>query len=148
MFNISQLNRNRFSFKCFRKMKNLLTFSTLLLAVSAFSGTDDKFIKKYAMMKIYESCFGPEVVRLIRKEMKAACAKCASLEAPPQPQAPPPPSEGIETGGVVNPSVAPPFDVEKLHQAILAYRPAVSVKKSRKIVFKSNSAESVPVIRL
>lgn len=42
--------------------------------------------------QIYESCFGAEVVKEIRREMKAACAKCSSMSnerAPPplvQPQ--------------------------------------------------------------
>ncbi|RZF48774.1 hypothetical protein LSTR_LSTR008123 [Laodelphax striatellus] len=57
-------------------------FSLLLISLvvcsSAFSG-DDKFIKKYAMMKVYESCFGPEVVKEVRKEMKMATAKCSGL---------------------------------------------------------------------
>ncbi|XP_025192734.1 uncharacterized protein LOC112592796 isoform X1 [Melanaphis sacchari] len=42
----------------------------------AFTSGDDKFIKKYAMMKVYENCFGPEVVKEVRKEMKIATAKC------------------------------------------------------------------------
>ncbi|VVC43406.1 Pheromone/general odorant binding protein [Cinara cedri] len=42
----------------------------------AFTSGDDKFIKKYAMMKVYENCFGPDVVKEVRKEMKIATAKC------------------------------------------------------------------------
>lgn len=99
--------------------------------VIAFGGSEDKFIKKYAMMKIYESCFGGEVVRQIRKEMKAACAKCALYEAPP-PSTPAPPVSTEETAqGDSQPPSAnsvfqnanPGIDVEKLHQAIMAYRP-------------------------
>lgn len=64
--------------------------------------------------------------------MKAACAKCAVMESPsvmPSSPTPPMPDGGNinanDAGNIVNPSVQPSFDVEKLHQAILAYRPAV-----------------------
>ncbi|XP_026323502.1 uncharacterized protein LOC113232860 [Hyposmocoma kahamanoa] len=58
---------------------------TCLLCVTAqaLASSDDRFIKKYAMMKIYESCFGPEVVKQIRKEMKDAYAKCSAPPPPP-----------------------------------------------------------------
>ncbi|XP_072935624.1 uncharacterized protein [Epargyreus clarus] len=73
-------------------MKTLL-FSACLLCLStlALASSDDRFIKKYAMMKIYESCFGPEVVKQIRKEMKDAYAKCSappSFDEMPNPQIP------------------------------------------------------------
>jgi len=126
----------------------------LVAQVYSFNG-EDKFIKKYAMMKIYESCFGPEVVRQIRREMKAACQKCASYETaaatPPtapspqlQPQVqrqPKPPTHPhphpqattfeIKDDGITDPqntlfANAQTFDSEKLHQAILAYRPQSS----------------------
>lgn len=95
-------------------------------------------------MQIYESCFGENVVKQIRREMKAACAKCAILETPPlgpvsiQGQSGVPTSQnennqdGTKNGPLPNEasidqenSVNPPltFDPEKLHQAILAYRP-------------------------
>ncbi|XP_050540809.1 uncharacterized protein LOC126905290 [Daktulosphaira vitifoliae] len=62
-------------------MKNILLAITLIIVLRingylAFTSGDDKFIKKYAMMKIYETCFGPEVVKEVRKEMKIATAKC------------------------------------------------------------------------
>ncbi|XP_032516294.2 uncharacterized protein LOC116769333 isoform X1 [Danaus plexippus] len=60
-------------------MVKILFFTSLLcLTANALGSSDDKFFKKYAMMKIYESCFGPEVVKQIRKEMKDAYAKCSS----------------------------------------------------------------------
>ncbi|XP_047521174.1 uncharacterized protein LOC125060346 [Pieris napi] len=56
-----------------------ITLIILLCFVAfALGSNDDKFIKKYAMMKIYESCFGAEVVKQIRREMKEAYAKCSS----------------------------------------------------------------------
>ncbi|XP_022122942.2 uncharacterized protein LOC110998550 [Pieris rapae] len=56
-----------------------ITLTMLLcLVCHALGSNDDKFIKKYAMMKIYESCFGAEVVKQIRREMKEAYAKCSS----------------------------------------------------------------------
>ncbi|XP_068628996.1 uncharacterized protein [Battus philenor] len=62
------------------------------VSAQALGSSDDKFIKKYAMMKIYESCFGPEVVKQIREEMKEAYAKCSSPpsfeEGPNSPQMP------------------------------------------------------------
>ncbi|KAJ8960808.1 hypothetical protein NQ318_020104 [Aromia moschata] len=112
-------------------MKLLAFFAVSLLFanVSSFGGSEDRFIKKYAMMKIYESCFGEDVVKQIRREMKIACAKCASIEAPPAttPSPPPPPTERPQEDGPGSNSVyqsAPStFDVEKLHQAIMAFRP-------------------------
>lgn len=114
-------------------MKKLLWTALILVFLAAcvvgFGGSEDKFIKKYAMMKIYESCFGSEVVKQIRKEMKAACAKCASYELPqmaPPTERPSPtnlPSQDMphEAGNVLYPQQH--FDQEKLNQAILAYRP-------------------------
>ncbi|XP_038208633.1 uncharacterized protein LOC119829959 [Zerene cesonia] len=61
------------------------------LTAQTIASSDDRFIKKYAMMKIYESCFGPEVVKQIRREMKDAYAKCStppSFEEPPNQQIP------------------------------------------------------------
>ncbi|CAG9782740.1 unnamed protein product [Diatraea saccharalis] len=68
-----------------------LMFLLFLCMAQALANSDDRFIKKYAMMKIYESCFGPEVVKQIRKEMKEAYAKCSAPpveEAPNSPQIP------------------------------------------------------------
>ncbi|XP_052121281.1 uncharacterized protein LOC113215864 [Frankliniella occidentalis] len=56
-----------------------------------YTGSDDRFVKKYAMMKVYESCFGPEVVREVRQEMRAASAKC-------QERGPPLPPGGLPPG--------------------------------------------------
>ncbi|KAL1449745.1 hypothetical protein WDU94_002225 [Cyamophila willieti] len=47
-------------------------------ASSAITSSDDRFVKKYAMMKVYESCYGPEVLKEVRKEMKAAASKCST----------------------------------------------------------------------
>ncbi|KAL4707640.1 hypothetical protein ACJJTC_006990 [Scirpophaga incertulas] len=69
-------------------MLHKLAFLYLLCAAQALANSDDRFIKKYAMMKIYESCFGSEVVKQIRKEMKDAYAKCSS--PPPVDEAPNP----------------------------------------------------------
>ncbi|XP_050433281.1 uncharacterized protein LOC126841074 [Adelges cooleyi] len=62
-------------------MNNIFRIVALISALRvngnlAFTSGDDKFIKKYAMMKVYETCFGPEVVKEVRKEMKVATAKC------------------------------------------------------------------------
>lgn len=67
------------------------------------------------------------MVKQIRKELKLACAKCASL-APPQevPTTTLPPEEKPQEDGIGPNSVyhnQPTLDVEKLHQAILAFRP-------------------------
>ncbi|XP_044751821.1 uncharacterized protein LOC123311795 [Coccinella septempunctata] len=114
-------------------MKKLLPAGLILgyfaIVVLAFGGSEDKFIKKYAMMKIYESCFGAEVVKQIRREMKAACAKCAAYEMPqmaqpterPLPTNIPPQETPHDTGNTLYPQQL--FDQEKLNQAILAYRP-------------------------
>ncbi|XP_066155467.1 uncharacterized protein [Euwallacea fornicatus] len=114
-------------------MKSTLLFVNIFLTglstIHAFGGSEDRFIKKYAMMKIYESCFGPEVVRQIRKEMKNACAKCATYEAPPPPttQAPAPstvePSQADAQAPAANSVYPGGIDIDKLNQAIIAYRP-------------------------
>ncbi|RZC32779.1 uncharacterized protein BDFB_007256 [Asbolus verrucosus] len=101
------------------KILILLNLFPLILTVFSFGGSEDKFLKKYAMMKIYESCFGPEVVKQIRKDMKAACAKCAALETP-QPK--PPTKDEVSGNGLNQPQSN--LDTEKLHQAILAYKPS------------------------
>lgn len=65
------------------------------------------------------------MVKQIRKEMRAACAKCSALETPPMSE-PKPPNKNEE--GPLFPT-QPSFDAEKLHQAILAYRPVYLVFK-------------------
>ncbi|XP_073981908.1 uncharacterized protein [Rhodnius prolixus] len=62
--------------------------ATLILIIGAFAALssaftgDDKFLRKYAMMKVYEACFGQDVVKEVRMEMKAAASKCAGMVAP------------------------------------------------------------------
>ncbi|XP_069702275.1 uncharacterized protein [Periplaneta americana] len=100
-------------------------------SVRGFGGADDRYIKKYAMMKVYESCLGPDVVKEVRQEMKAACAKCAGVSATAPGQAlHPPPSDPL--GVPVPPmtdkrkppvgAVPPTFDPTRLQQAILGFR--------------------------
>ncbi|KAL3281219.1 hypothetical protein HHI36_004433 [Cryptolaemus montrouzieri] len=116
-------------------MKKLLWTTVVsiyfVMAVSAL-GNDDKFIKKFAMMKIYESCLGTNVLKQIQNEIRQACKKCASYEKPaPTTERPLP--RPVQT--TLPPQEAPlpengnslfqqqPFDQEKLNQAILAFRP-------------------------
>lgn len=73
--------------------------------------------------------------------MKIACAKCQSIESPPPPMVPvpeerPPIEEGQNPNAVY--SNQPNFDAEKLHQAILAFRP-VSEIFICKVNYYSNS---------
>ncbi|XP_066998552.2 uncharacterized protein [Anabrus simplex] len=95
---------------------------TLLLLVAsavsclAFNGGEDRFVRKYAMMKVYESCFGPDVVKEVRKEMRAACAKCAAMSTP-KPEGAPAPATTIEKK-----RPTPQFDPAKLQQAILGFK--------------------------
>ncbi|XP_045450159.1 uncharacterized protein LOC123658909 [Melitaea cinxia] len=74
-------------------VQRILLLCMLSITAKALASSDDRFIKKYAMMKIYESCFGPEVVKQIRKEMKDAYTKCSSppsFEEPPNQHSIPP----------------------------------------------------------
>ncbi|KOB67309.1 Uncharacterized protein OBRU01_20088 [Operophtera brumata] len=50
-------------------------------AVHALDSGDNKFIKDYAMLKIYESCFGTALLKQIATELKEAYTKCSI--APP-----------------------------------------------------------------
>lgn len=69
-------------------------------------------------------------MKQIRKEMKAACAKCAMMETPqqrPQPVAPQI-EDHHKLDGITDPENTiyanqQTFDADKLHQAILAFRP-------------------------
>lgn len=58
--------------------------------------------------------------------MIQACAKCQQIDSPPPPMAPMPEEKPQEDEGQ-NPNAVypnqPTFDAEKLHQAILAFRP-------------------------
>ncbi|GJQ82188.1 hypothetical protein Trydic_g6016 [Trypoxylus dichotomus] len=108
--------------------------SILLLTILAISArglhSDDKFLKKYALIKIFESCFGQEVVKEIRKELKAACMKCQGIDgAAPVASATAQKPIGQHKLDVItepentlyaNQQI---FPTEKLHQAILAFRP-------------------------
>ncbi|CAB3221017.1 unnamed protein product [Arctia plantaginis] len=47
----------------------------------ALDSADNKFMKDYAMLKIYESCFGTALLKQITKELKDAYTKCSI--APP-----------------------------------------------------------------
>lgn len=88
---------------------------------------------KLHFFQIYESCFGEEVVKQIRKEMKAACAKCAALETPPVVPQQRPTSPPLDDHQKIDTITEPEntifsnqqstFDADKLHQAILAFRP-------------------------
>ncbi|XP_037080337.1 uncharacterized protein LOC119101164 [Pollicipes pollicipes] len=45
-----------------------------------------KLIKKYAMMKMAESCFGEQVMDSFKEEMSAACEKCRADDPAGQPE--------------------------------------------------------------
>ncbi|XP_014261933.1 uncharacterized protein LOC106674017 [Cimex lectularius] len=68
----------------------LLVVCLTFIDHSSSFGGDDKFLRKYAMMKVYESCFGQEVVKEVRMEMKAAASKCAGS------------GNGIQLGGAAS----------------------------------------------
>lgn len=79
------INRPVFFFFCYRLIKMrvsaFLVLATLGLTYAyGFGGSEEKFIKKYAMMKVYESCFGLQVLKEVRKEMKEAAQKCAGFQ--------------------------------------------------------------------
>ncbi|XP_056645868.1 uncharacterized protein LOC130451094 [Diorhabda sublineata] len=108
----------------------ITTLAVFFIAyVSSFGGNDEKFLKKYAMMKIYESCFGEQVVKQIRQELKKACAKCSSFEETPFIPNPIPPTPELkpqtpqEVPGYNSAFPQSSIEAEKLHQAILAFRP-------------------------
>lgn len=97
-------------------------------------------MKIVSLIKIYESCFGPDVVKQIRKEMKEACAKCAALDSrytaqtsPIKPTTSTPPGLDLMTDPD-NTLYAnqQSFDPQKLHQAILAFRP---VSNGQSLIF-------------
>lgn len=87
---------------------------------------------------MYESCFGPEVVKEIRKEMKMAAAKCSSnglsnshqLNSPVanknpitfviQPHKPPQQAEGLYSPELLKSQTSSSSDFDKLQQFILA----------------------------
>ncbi|KAK7583749.1 hypothetical protein V9T40_004712 [Parthenolecanium corni] len=122
------------------KEKSVFTSFLLLIIFCHFQtrATDDKFIKRYAIMKMYESCFGPEVVKEIRKEMKMAAAKCSSnglsnshqLNSPVanknpitfviQPHKPPQQAEGLYSPELLKSQTSSSSDFDKLQQFILA----------------------------
>ncbi|XP_021934296.1 transcription elongation factor SPT5-like [Zootermopsis nevadensis] len=94
----------------------------LSASVNGFGGADDRYIKKYAMMKVYESCFGSDVVKEVRQEMKAACAKCAGVSATAPGQAVPSLAEPSDKKKPPAGAVPPSFDATRLQQAILSFR--------------------------
>jgi len=59
----------------------LVVLAIVFTTANGFGGTEEKFIKKYAMMKVYESCFGLQVLKEVRKEMKEAALKCSGFQA-------------------------------------------------------------------
>ncbi|XP_063224751.1 uncharacterized protein LOC134532261 [Bacillus rossius redtenbacheri] len=110
----------------------LVILAAAVAGCSAFVGGDDRFVKKYAMMKVFESCLGPDVLKETRLEMKAACAKCSGGGATSASPMPPPaaPDAAAEPGPA---SPTPPprkrgkpqnqsFDPAKLQQAILGFK--------------------------
>ncbi|XP_063890964.1 uncharacterized protein LOC126054935 [Helicoverpa armigera] len=63
-------------------MKTQILLGFLIWAsAQALDSGDNKFMKDYAMLKIYESCFGTQLLKQITKELKDAYAKCST--APP-----------------------------------------------------------------
>jgi len=74
---------------------------------------------------VYESCFGSEVVKEVRQEMKAACAKCAGVSATAPGQAVPSPSDPTDKKKPPLAAVPPTFDATRLQQAILGFRSPV-----------------------
>ncbi|KAI4464390.1 zinc finger protein [Holotrichia oblita] len=104
----------------------------ILAMVNKGVPSDDKFLKKYALIKIFESCFGQDVVKEIRRELKAACMKCQNLDASPPSTPPPIPQKHIISQNKLDLVSEPEntmyanqqiFPTEKLQQAILAFRP-------------------------
>ncbi|XP_065212218.1 uncharacterized protein LOC135839893 [Planococcus citri] len=60
-----------------KTLKFFVPFFIVFVIRNCCISADDRFIKRYALMKMYESCFGPEAVKEVRKEMKIALAKCS-----------------------------------------------------------------------
>jgi hypothetical protein len=91
-------------------------------------------------VQVYESCFGSDVVKEVRQEMKAACAKCAGVSAT---------APGQASSALADPAdkrkpltaVPPTFDANRLQQAILGFRtPVQQVSESSKaLCFGSES---------
>lgn len=78
--------------------------------------------------------------------MKQACAKCQHVETPPQPMAPIPEDKPQGDEGQSQNSVftnTPGFDPDKLHQAILAFRPVSSFIDKLFFSMKCNSTEVI-----
>jgi hypothetical protein len=62
------------------------------------------------------------VVKEVRQEMKAACAKCAGVSATAPGQAVPAPADPGDKRGPPLGAVPPAFDASRLQQAILGFR--------------------------
>lgn len=76
-------------------------------------------------MQVYESCFGSDVVKEVRQEMKAACAKCAGVSATAPGQAASPAADAADKRKPPIGTVPPTFDATRLQQAILGFRSPV-----------------------
>ena len=86
---------------------------------------------------MYESCFGSEVVKEVRQEMKAACAKCTGVSVTAPGQAVPSPLEPADKKKPPLAAVPPMFDANRLQQAILGFRSPVQQV--------SETSESLPI---
>ncbi|KAG6447966.1 hypothetical protein O3G_MSEX005274 [Manduca sexta] len=69
--------------------KHLLLALLVCAAARALDSGDNKFIKEYALLKIYESCFGATLLQQIAKELSDAYVKCSATPSMPEPPKPP-----------------------------------------------------------
>ncbi|XP_014278128.1 uncharacterized protein [Halyomorpha halys] len=104
---------------------------------TAFSG-DDKFLKKYAMMKVYESCFGQDVVKEVRMEMKVAASKCAGIS----PSAPGSMSPPIKLHGPSPHQVHAPVKLQSQDQHLDGRIPGTSGEFQHKQKLKDRISEA------
>jgi len=65
------------------KLSVLAVLAVCLCSASAFM--PHKLVKKYAMKKVAESCFGKEVLSDVKQEMSAACDQCRAQDSPDLP---------------------------------------------------------------
>ncbi|XP_043194843.1 uncharacterized protein LOC122366535 [Amphibalanus amphitrite] len=66
-----------------------MKFQILLIATCvcvASAGIPKKLLKKYAMKKVMESCFGEQVISDLKEELAAASEKCHGRQGPALPQ--------------------------------------------------------------
>ncbi|XP_004923025.1 uncharacterized protein LOC101746276 [Bombyx mori] len=64
----------------------ILILLAACVSVRAIDGSDSKFMKDYAMLKIYESCFGSNLLKQITKELRDAYSKCSTTPSMKQTQ--------------------------------------------------------------